>query len=65
MLYGISLLYGLTGTLDLSLNGGRGRRRAAAQLGDPARRQSGARGRALVLVLSGFAYKISAAPFHF
>jgi len=65
MIYGISLLYGLTGTLDFT--------RMAA--GDPG---SGAPGLiaqlaqgdlpvalALILVLAGFAYKISLAPLHF
>lgn len=66
MLYGISLLYGLTGTLDLAVmargGGGEGLPQSlSVQLATspiPV-------GVALVLVLAGFAYKISAAPFHF
>lgn len=65
MLYGISLLYGLTGTLELDV--------MATQVGDampyglvpqldydvvPV-------GVALVMVLAGFAYKMSVVPFHF
>jgi NADH-quinone oxidoreductase subunit N len=65
MLYGISLLYGITGTLDLGV--------MATQLGD-----SMPRGLvpqldssvvpvavAFVMVLAGFAYKMSVVPFHF
>jgi NADH-quinone oxidoreductase subunit N len=65
MVYGISLLYGLTGTLDF----------ARMALGDPASGASGLIAQlaqadlpvalALVLVLAGFAYKISLAPLHF
>ncbi|MFT7484227.1 MAG: NADH-quinone oxidoreductase subunit N, partial [Candidatus Paceibacteria bacterium] len=65
MVYGISLLYGLTGTLDLSV--------MATQAGDvmpyglvhqlsisalPV-------GVAMVMILAGFAYKMSVVPFHF
>jgi NADH-quinone oxidoreductase subunit N len=56
MLYGISILYGLTGSLDLySLNSalGRGNAHQFALL------------IAGVLTLAGFGYKISAVPFHF
>jgi len=61
MLYGISLLYGLTGTLDLTLmasGADSGLVRQVASNPAPA-------GIALVLVLAGFAYKVSVAPFHF
>lgn len=60
MLYGISLLYGLTGTLDLAAMGAAGGPLAAQVQSNPV-----PVGIALVLVLAGFAYKISAAPFHF
>lgn len=65
MLYGVSLLYGLTGTLDLVEMG------SGASTGYPV----GLAAQfavspipvaiAVVLVLAGFAYKISVVPFHF
>jgi NADH-quinone oxidoreductase subunit N len=59
MVYGVSLLYGLTGTLDLARMGS-GNALAAQVAANPL-----PLGLALVLILAGFAYKISAAPFHF
>ena len=59
MLYGISLLYGLTGTLDLVEMGTS--EALAAQLSDSAVPVAVS----IVLVIAGFAYKISAVPFHF
>ncbi len=59
MLYGISLLYGLTGTLDLVEMGTS--ETLAAQLSSIAVPVAVA----IVLVIAGFAYKISAVPFHF
>jgi len=59
MLYGISLLYGLTGTLDLVEMGTS--ETLAAQLSSSAVPVAVA----IVLVIAGFAYKISAVPFHF
>jgi len=59
MLYGISLLYGLTGTIDLAKMGSGGG--LVAQLAHspvPV-------GIAMVMILAGFAYKVSVAPFHF
>ena len=57
MIYGMSWLFGLTGSDGL--RGHRGRRR------QPRRRRAGARcSSALVLVLAGFGYKIAAVPFH-
>lgn len=61
MLYGISILYGLTGALDIysvrvALAGGTialGSGTFAALIG------------AIILILVGFGYKISAVPFHF
>lgn len=65
MLYGISLLYGLTGTIDLIEMG------TADGTGWPV----GLAGQfaynpapvaiAIVLILAGFAYKVSVVPFHF
>jgi NADH-quinone oxidoreductase subunit N len=61
MLYGISLIYGLTGSLDLALV------REALASGEAV--TSGwsfaALMAAMVLMLAGFGYKISAVPFHF
>jgi NADH-quinone oxidoreductase subunit N len=68
MLYGISLLYGLTGTLDLSLMAG-GAGTAATGLASSLSAQLVASpvplANAVVLVLAGFAYKVSVVPFHF
>lgn len=68
MLYGISLLYGLTGTLDLSAMAG-GAGGAAAGLSSSLSAQLVASpipvAIAIVLVLAGFAYKVSVVPFHF
>jgi NADH-quinone oxidoreductase subunit N len=59
MLYGMSLLYGLTGTIDLAKMGvGGGLVEQLAQSPVPV-------GIAMVLILAGFAYKVSVAPFHF
>lgn len=60
MLYGISLLYGLTGTIDLAKMGAStgGLVTQLAQSPVPV-------GIAMVLILAGFAYKVSVAPFHF
>ncbi|MCA8979923.1 MAG: NADH-quinone oxidoreductase subunit N, partial [Planctomycetes bacterium] len=65
MIFGISLLYGLTGTIDLAemaTLGGEGLPRGlVSQLAAspiPV-------GIAVTMVLAGFAYKISAVPFHF
>ncbi|GLW99567.1 NADH-quinone oxidoreductase subunit N [Microtetraspora sp. NBRC 16547] len=57
MLFGISLLYGLTGTLYLE--------RLSAALSSTAPGASGAVSVAVVLVLAGFAFKVAAVPFHF
>jgi NADH-quinone oxidoreductase subunit N len=59
MLYGISLLYGLTGTLDM-IEMGRSDALAAQLSSSPVPVAV-----AVVLVIAGFAYKISAVPFHF
>ncbi|MDA2973728.1 MAG: NADH-quinone oxidoreductase subunit N [Actinomycetota bacterium] len=54
LLYGMSLLYGTTGTTKLTEIG------AALAIGDPSVMQV----LAVVLVITGFAFKISAVPFH-
>jgi NADH-quinone oxidoreductase subunit N len=53
LLYGLSLLYGLAGSLDLAAV------RAAAATGPPA-----AVTLAMVLVVAGLGYKVAAVPFH-
>ena len=62
MLYGISLLYGLTGTIDLNAmgTGAHGVGLAAQFATSPVPVAV-----AVVLVLAGFAYKVSVVPFHF
>ncbi len=55
MLFGMSLVYGLTGSLQLVTIGER--------FGDVGRTPAGAA--AVGLVIVGFAFKVSAAPFHF
>jgi NADH-quinone oxidoreductase subunit N len=63
MLYGISLLYGLTGTIDLIEmgRGGEGVLSLATQFGSSPVPVAAA----VVLVMAGFAYKVSVVPFHF
>ena len=62
MLYGISLLYGLTGTLDLvQMGSAAGEHGLVAQLEHSPTPVA----IAIVLTLAGFAYKVSIAPFHF
>lgn len=56
MLYGISLLYGFTGTLDLS---------DGAFLAELSKAPVTGTSLAIILTLTGFAFKISAVPFHF
>jgi len=64
MLYGISLLYGLTGTLDLSAMGA-GTGALSSTLGGQVAASPIPVAIAVVLILAGFAYKISVVPFHF
>ena len=59
MLYGISLLYGITGTIDL-VEMGSSEVLAAQITASPVPVAV-----AIVLIIAGFAYKISAVPFHF
>jgi NADH-quinone oxidoreductase subunit N len=60
MLYGISLLYGMTGSIDLAtMTSG------AHSLATQFQQGPVPVAVALVLVLAGFAYKISIVPFHF
>ena len=66
MLYGISLLYGLTGTIDLNADGAcRRRGRPRRTLGSSSPTSPVPVAVAVVLVLAGFAYKVSVVPFHF
>lgn len=64
MLYGISLLYGLTGTIDIARMGD-GSGGALAALSEQLARSPVPVGVALTLILAGFAYKVSVVPFHF
>jgi len=57
MLYGVSLVYGATGSLYLD--------RIAAALADPASRDNPATSVGVLLALVGLAFKVSAVPFHF
>lgn len=65
MLYGISLLYGLTGTLDLSAMAGAAGPGLTSSLSAQLVASPIPVAIAVVLVLSGFAYKVSVVPFHF
>ena len=62
MLYGMALLYGVTGTTNLEYIG----RNLAILISDPA--AAGASGNlitvSMLLIFSGFAFKIAAVPFH-
>ncbi len=57
MLYGVSLVYGVTGSLHLE--------RIASALADPATRDNPAAAVGVLLTLVGLAFKVSAVPFHF
>ena len=63
MLYGISLLYGLTGTIDLNVMGRGGE--GAVSLSEQFAVSPVPVAVSVVLVLAGFAYKVSVVPFHF
>ena len=65
MLYGISLLYGLTGTLDLNLMGQGGVDGHPVGLAAQFQSSPIPVAVAVVLVFAGFAYKVSVVPFHF
>jgi len=65
MLYGISLLYGLTGTIDLSMMGRGGTEGFPVGLAAQFAVSPIPVAIAIVLVLAGFAYKVSVVPFHF
>ena len=65
MLYGISLLYGLTGTLDLSTMSGAAGAGLSSSLSGQLVASPIPVAIAVVLVLAGFAYKVSVVPFHF
>ncbi len=65
MLYGISLLFGLTGTLDLAVMGAGGAEGVPRGLVSQLATDPIPVAIAVVMVLAGFAYKVSVAPFHF
>lgn len=67
MVYGMSLLYGLTGTLDLSVmaSGSTDAGAIPRTLATAIEASPTTVGIAVLLILAGFAYKISVAPFHF
>lgn len=65
MLYGISLLYGLTGTIDLERMGRAVTDGASVSLATQFAVSPVPVAVAVVLVLAGFAYKVSVVPFHF
>jgi NADH-quinone oxidoreductase subunit N len=65
MLYGISLLYGLTGTIDLALMGRGSADGSSVSLAAQFATSPVPVAIAVVLVLAGFAYKVSVVPFHF
>jgi len=65
MLYGISLLYGMTGTLDLVAMGTGGDVGYPVGLASQFAVSPVPVAVAVVLILAGFAYKISVVPFHF
>jgi len=65
MLYGISLLYGLTGTLDLVAMGTGKAEGFPVGLAAQFAASPVPVGVAFVLILAGFAYKVSVVPFHF
>jgi len=65
MLYGISLLYGLTGTIDLSLMGRGSADGSVVGLAAQFAVSPVPVAISVVLVLAGFAYKVSVVPFHF
>ena len=65
MLYGMSLLYGLTGTLDMVQMSTAGADGMPRGLGAAISDSPAAVGVAIVMILAGFGYKVSVAPFHF
>ena len=65
MVYGISLLYGLTGTIDLSVMAGATGDGVPRSLAGAIEQSPAIVAIAVVLILAGFAYKVSVAPFHF
>jgi NADH-quinone oxidoreductase subunit N len=65
MLYGVSLLYGMTGTLDLVQMGTGGSEGFPVGLAAQFAESPVPVALAVLLVLAGFAYKVSVVPFHF
>ena len=64
MLYGISLLYGLTGSIDLVEMGAASGSASAETLAAQFARSPVPVAVAVVLIFAGFAYKVSVVPFH-
>lgn len=65
MLFGISLLYGLTGTIDLAQMGAANEGGWPVGLATQFAASPVPVAVAVILVLAGFAYKVSVVPFHF
>ncbi|MEM7024670.1 MAG: NADH-quinone oxidoreductase subunit N [Pseudomonadota bacterium] len=66
LVYGISLLYGATGTLDLGImSGAVAAGEYERSLATAIEQSPGMVAIAMVLILGGFSYKVSVAPFHF
>ncbi|MFN0242644.1 MAG: NADH-quinone oxidoreductase subunit N [Planctomycetota bacterium] len=65
MLYGISLLYGITGTIDLAQMGSSVGTSLSSDLATQIHKSPIPIAVAVVMILGGFAYKISVVPFHF
>jgi NADH-quinone oxidoreductase subunit N len=66
MVYGISLLYGLTGTLDLQVMAGTAEGVGLTRsLADAVTTSPTTVALAMIMILGGFAFKIAVAPFHF
>ena len=65
MIYGVSLLYGLTGTIDLAQMGTSDGTAMPVGLVNQLTQSPVPVAIAVVMILAGFAYKVSVAPFHF
>ncbi len=65
MVYGISLLFGLTGTIDLEVMASATGEGVPRSLAGAIERSPAMVAIAITLILAGFAYKVSVAPFHF
>ncbi len=65
MVYGISLLYGLTGTLDMRVMGSAGSEGLPLGLAAQLAQSPLPVAIGVILTLAGFAYKVAVVPFHF